>query len=226
MRYKAHPSQCYSHWGDRTSSSTLLPTVSALWVTEDITGVGGRHFPCNHTTLCLTTGKGTSPVLSPLENDHLDDQPCHQDQLYSTTQMMYKDCSPQCCHWWKMGLDLHIQWGSEPVMPRPWASLWSLVAALTRDVTMFSNSPLSHWHHHYPFVDSDMILCSSSGWDVTIDPEDRASCSQGATSLYFRISSSIFLCNAQTVLLFFLSHLTTTYTYVVTVPTASWQVPG
>lgn len=71
-----------------------------------------------------------------------------------------------------------------------------------------------------------MVLCGSSGWDVTIYPEDKASCSQGATSLYFRISSSIFLRNAQAVLHFFLSHLTTTYTYVVTVPTAGWQVPG
>jgi len=64
--------------------------------------------------------------------------------------------SPEC----------QILWGTGPAGYSPWTSTWSLAAALTRDIAMFSSHRHDIDHCHCVATDSVMALSGNSGWDL------------------------------------------------------------
>lgn len=83
---------------------------------------------------------------------------------------------------------------------------------------------------HFIAADSDMAFSGSSSWDLTMAPGGLAGHSQRGTPFQPAVASFISFHNAEAASLFFLSHMTTSYLYIVVVPTDtwpnSWQAPG
>lgn len=95
-------------------------------------------------------------------------------------------------------------------------SAWSLVVLLAIDIDpdlwCCMATGLDYGRH------PDMALNSSVGQDFTMASGGKAGYSHLAVPLHSPVSSSIFLHNAQTTLLLFLTHLSTIYLHTVAAP--------